>query len=172
MPLPSLKTQCGVGHGLAACPALGLLVIAEIGASSLLLWGLPGGAIGGASRGAVASAGAFVGGVRTGGGDGLTLVCTLGGAGSVAPMQFKFAVGGGRLAFLPATSSGISPLLLVTDAGADAVHLQVAAECGRGGSEPRGVRRASRVHCRAPGRGGEWGLAPGGRQRVEEGRQR
>jgi hypothetical protein len=38
-------------------------------------------------------------------------------------MQFKFAVGGGRLAFLPATSSCVHPLLLVTDAGADAVHL-------------------------------------------------
>jgi hypothetical protein len=41
-------------------------------------------------------------------------------------MQFKFA-GGGRLAFLPATSSGSSTnartLLLVTDAGADAVHV-------------------------------------------------
>ncbi len=60
----------------------------------------------------------------TGGGDGLTLVCTLGGAGSAAPMQFKFAVGGGRLAFLPATTASLSrPLLLATDAGVDAVHL-------------------------------------------------
>jgi hypothetical protein len=38
-------------------------------------------------------------------------------------MQFKFAVGGGRLAFLPATSGNPRPLLLATDAGANAVHL-------------------------------------------------
>jgi hypothetical protein len=38
-------------------------------------------------------------------------------------MQFKFSAGGGRLAFLPASSGDPRPLLLATDAGANAVHL-------------------------------------------------
>jgi hypothetical protein len=62
----------------------------------------------------------------------LRLVCTLGGAGSAAPMQFEFeddAGCSGYLAFTPpgATTSGsrssACPVLLVTDAGHDAVHV-------------------------------------------------
>ncbi len=57
-------------------------------------------------------------------------MCTLGGAGSAAPMQFKFWDGKGGSGYLgfthPSTTSdsgGARPLLLVTDAGHDAVHL-------------------------------------------------
>ncbi len=58
-------------------------------------------------------------------------MCTLGDTGSVAPLQFKFwdgnGVESGYLAFTPpttaATGSSARPLLLVTDAGHDAVHL-------------------------------------------------
>ncbi len=61
-------------------------------------------------------------------------MCTLGGAGSAAPTQFKFYDengGSGYLAFTPlttTTTSGSSrssarPLLLVTDHGHDAVHV-------------------------------------------------
>ncbi len=111
VPLPALKTQCGNGVGLAACPALGLLVTSSDNCT-LSVWGLP--------------CGAGDGGTSAGGGGGLRLVCTLGGDGSAAPMQFKFgkAVGGGRLAFTSPSSDGSArPLLLVTDGGADAVHL-------------------------------------------------
>ncbi len=140
MPLPSLKTQCGQGYGLAACPALGLLVTSDRFKDTLSVWSLPGGASGGSggvSGGAGASAGAGARGASAGGGGGgLRLVCTLGGKGSVAPMQFNFFDGlgyfgfSGYLAFTPptttttiTTASGARPLLLVTDAGHDAVHL-------------------------------------------------
>jgi hypothetical protein len=128
VPLPSLKTPCGTGHGLAACPTLGLLVTSDLKRNTLSVWGLPGGAGdgGGASGGAEVSAGASAG----GGSGGLPLVCTLGGAGSAAPMQFKFWDGqgsSGYLAFTPPTTSSpgssTRPLLLVTDHGHNAVHL-------------------------------------------------
>jgi hypothetical protein len=136
VPLPAFKTQCGPGHGLAVCPALGLLVTSDSKENTLSVWGVPGGASGGGGTtgGAGASAGAGAGGASAGGGDGgLRLVCTLGGDGSAAPMQFTFADGyySGYLAFTPhttTTTSGSSstssghPLLLVTDAGHDAVH--------------------------------------------------
>jgi hypothetical protein len=134
VPLPSLMTACGAGFGLAACPALGLLVTSDKGDDTLSVWGLPDGTSGCASGGAGASAGASAddaspcGGP---GGGGLTLVCTLGGAGSPAPMQFQFRKDvycSGLLAFFNASknnssSASVRPLLLVTDAGADAVHL-------------------------------------------------
>ncbi len=137
VPLPALKTQCGRGHGLAACPTLGLLVTSDKGKNTLSVWDLPGGASrdGGASGRAGASAGAVVGGASAGGGGGLRLVCTLGGDGSAAPMLFQFTSNGwasGLLAFTPplsttgsgsSGSSSVRPLLLVTDAGADAVHI-------------------------------------------------
>ncbi len=120
MPLPSLKTKCGPGVGLAACPPLGLLVTSDWSTNSLSVWSLPAeGAIGTAGS----SAGAGCVGAPAGGGGGLRLVCTLGGARSAAPMQFKFS-GGGRLAFTSPSSDCTShSLLLVTDAGANAVHL-------------------------------------------------
>ncbi len=135
VPLPALTTACGLGWGLAACRALGLLVTSEVGKNTLSVWDLPSGASDrGASGGAGASAGAGARGASGGGGrGGLRLVCTLGGAGSAAPMQFKFAdddgYGSGYLAFTPPTtttsgsSSSARPLLLVTDAGHDTVHL-------------------------------------------------
>jgi hypothetical protein len=132
VPLPALKTQCGVGYGLAACPSLGLLVTSDMNKSTLSVWGLPGGVGcgGGASGAAGASAGAGAG-ASAGGDGGLRLVCTLGGAGSVAPMQVEFWDNGdssGLLAFTPpvattTTASLSRPLLLVADAGHDAVHV-------------------------------------------------
>jgi hypothetical protein len=134
VPLPALTTACGFGWGLAACRALGLLVTSEVAKNTLSVWDLPSGASDrGVSGGAGASAGAGARGASAGGGrGGLRLVCTLGGAGSVAPMQFKFYDDhgySGYLVFTPATtaSSGSSsiarPLLLVTDHGHDAVHV-------------------------------------------------
>jgi hypothetical protein len=133
VPQTSLKTPCGEGFGLAACPSLGLLVTSDYDSNDLSVWGLPSGAGGGggASGGAGASAGAGARGASPGGGGGLPLVCTLGGAGSAAPMQFKFTgKDTGYLAFTPATtttsgssSTSARPLLLVTDHGHDAVHL-------------------------------------------------
>ena len=75
VPLPALNTRCGEGFGLAACPALGLLVTSNTNDNTLSVFALP------RSSGAGAGAGA---------GAGLALVCTLGGASSPAPMQFKF----------------------------------------------------------------------------------
>jgi hypothetical protein len=134
--VPALTRRCGQGFGLAACPALGLLVTSDSDKNTLSVWGVPDGASGGggAAGGAGASAGAGARGASAGGGgDGLRLVCTLGGAGSVAPMQFDFGRGAGYsgyLAFTPPTtttsgssSSSAHPLLLVTDHGHDAVHL-------------------------------------------------
>ncbi len=134
VPLPALQTPCGFGFGLAACPVLGLLVTSDAGKNTLSVWGLPGGASGGrggASGRAGASAGAGAGdalAAMAGGGGGLRLVCTLGGAGSPAPMQFQFAeiiFSSGFLAFTASSSSSSStrPLLLVTDHGHYAVHL-------------------------------------------------
>jgi hypothetical protein len=124
VPLPSLKTDCGEGYGLAACPTVGLLVTSDIDKNNLSVWRLPGvGASGGPGAGASGMAGVEGEASVCGGGDGLTLVCTLGGAESPPPMQLKFNTGGGRLAFLPATSGSPCPLLLATDAGHDAVHL-------------------------------------------------
>jgi hypothetical protein len=143
VPLPALKTKCGSGYGLAACPALSLLVTSHLRENSLSVWGMPGGASGvggafggpGTCAGAGASAGGGVGGGPRPSGlrpSGLPLLCTLGGAGSAAPMQFKFWDGdsSGLLAFTPPTattasgsSSSARPLLLVTDAGHEAVHL-------------------------------------------------
>ncbi len=129
VPLPTLKTECGQGYGLAACPALGLLVTSDSNKNRLSVWGLPGGA------GSLGASGGGGDGIAAGsdvvGGGGLRLVCTLGGAGSAAPMQFKFVVTSrgtsGFLAFVPPTrgtsGGGTGPLLLVTDVGHDAVHI-------------------------------------------------
>ncbi len=109
VPLPALKTACGYGLGMAACPVLGLLVTSSTSDNTLSVFALP------RSSGAGAGAGA-------GSGAGLALVCTLGGTSSPAPMQFKFCDGNdsGYLAF---TGPATSRLLLLTDAGHDAVHV-------------------------------------------------
>jgi hypothetical protein len=103
VPLPALKTACGWGVGLAACPTLGLLVTSNHKDNTLSVFALP--------RSSGAGAGA-----------GLALVCTLGGASSPAPMQFEFFDGdySGWMAF---TGPATSRLLLLTDAGHDAVHV-------------------------------------------------
>ncbi len=135
--MPSLKTQCGAGCGLAACPTLGLLVTSDYNCNTLSVWSLPHGPC--AFGGAGSAAGARVGRVCSSSPPshghnehGLTLVCTLGGSGSSAPMLFKFISTGyasGCLAFTPPTTvsggdcSSARPLLLVPDAGHDAVHL-------------------------------------------------
>ncbi len=103
VPLPALKTRCGSGFGMAACPTLGLLVTSDHKDNTLSVFALP------RSSGAGAGAGA-----------GLALVCTLGGASSPAPMRFKFSSGGGWMAF---TGPATSRLLLLTDAGLDTVHV-------------------------------------------------
>jgi hypothetical protein len=66
--LPALKTACGRGAGVAACPALGLLVTSNNDDNTLSVFALP------RSSGAGAGAG------DAGSGAGLVLVCTLGGA--------------------------------------------------------------------------------------------
>jgi hypothetical protein len=171
--LPFFKASCGRGCGLAACPTLNLLVTSDLGKNTLSVWGLPSGTSGGGASG---GAGSSAGGASSadGGGWGLRLVCTLGGARSAAPMRFWFEDGlgySGYLAFTPPTtmsgSCSVRPLLLVTDAGHDAVHLVDVV-----GASPRWVRCAPRVHLRAPGRGGKLDLPPGGRQRVEGVEQR
>jgi hypothetical protein len=112
VPSSTLKASCCQGVGLAACHTLGLLVTSESEhhlESTLSVWTLP------APWG-------------SGPGPGITLVCTLGGEGSPPPMQFKFGVLSGMLAFLPPAApvrvgASTPPLLLVADQDNDAVHL-------------------------------------------------
>ncbi len=104
------------------------------------------------------------------GGGGLRLVCTLGGAGSSAPLQFIDGTWRSPLPPPPPVAAAAAvptPLLLFTDAGHDVVHLVDVV-----GGTHAGYLASPGVHRRAPWHGGEWGLAPGGRQRVEEARQR
>jgi hypothetical protein len=114
VPLPALKTRCGRGLGLAACPALGLLVTSNFNDNTLRVFTLP---RTGTSYGAVAGTSAS-----------LALVCTLGGASSPAPMQFEFydrhCWYSGWMAFTgPARAATSRRLLLLTNAGHDAVHV-------------------------------------------------
>ena len=120
-PLPALKTQCGPGEGLAVCATLGLLVTSDSEENSLSVFALPGGfSMVRATADGASGAGA---GSRAG----LHLVGTLGGAGARAPMQFQFRDASfhlsGHLAFTPFSGGPTSRLLLVTDAGHDAVHV-------------------------------------------------
>jgi hypothetical protein len=91
---------------MAVCPALGLLVTSCYSDNTLSVFALP------RSSGAGAGAGA-----------GLALVCTLGGASSRAPMQFKLNDGNGYSGWMAFTGPATSRLLLLTDAGHDAVHV-------------------------------------------------
>jgi hypothetical protein len=116
--VPSLTTPCGLGGvGLAVCP---LLCLAEAAGESVVtsdmindtvsMFSLPCHPLDclGATAGTSASAG-------------LNRVCTLGGATSPAPMQFKFrdasATSAGCMAFTGRL------LLLTDDAGHNAVHV-------------------------------------------------
>ncbi len=106
VPLPTLKTRCGGGVGMAACTTLGLLVTSNAEDNTLSVFALP------RSSGAGAGAGA-----------GLALVCTLGGASSPAPMRFKFKDDYNSSGWMAFTGPATSRLLIVTDAGQDAVHV-------------------------------------------------
>jgi hypothetical protein len=108
VPLPALKTACGGGYGMAACPALGLLVTSSTSDNTLSVFALP------RSSGAGAGAGASAG---------LAPVCTLGGASSPAPMRFDFKSGDGYSGYMAFTGLATSRRLLVTDHGHDAVHV-------------------------------------------------
>ncbi len=120
VPLPTLASYCGPGCGLAASPPLGLFVTSSALQNNLTVWTLPAPGLAPLGPGAPAVLASPV------------TVCTLGGDGSVAPLQFHFYDGqaSGSLAFTTPTTSSTSggpasghPLLLVTDAGHDAVHL-------------------------------------------------
>jgi hypothetical protein len=106
VPLPTLMTRCAQRYGMAACPTLGLLATSNTYAETLSVYTLP------CSSGAGAGAG-----------PGLALVCTLGGASSPAPMQFEFVVNGFSSGWMAFTGPATSRLLLLTDAGHDAVHV-------------------------------------------------
>jgi hypothetical protein len=134
VPLASLSTWCGRGCGVAVCPALGVLVTSNVDDNTLNVFSLPTD-VGGRGQGVVKvdpgrpapistvpSADACTG---AGSSAGLVPLFSLGGASSRAPMQFKFMDFGflesGFMAFTgPATSRR---LLVVTDAGNDAVHI-------------------------------------------------
>lgn len=98
----SWKLSIGAGVGMAVCPALDLLVCSATSADALTVWRLP------VWRK-------------------LAHLYTLGGPESPARMRFKFKEcdhASGMLAFftMPGASDG-DPLLLVTDAGNNAVHI-------------------------------------------------
>ncbi len=115
VPLPSLRTNVGKEMGMAVCPTLGLLVTSNTGDNTLSVFALP--------RTIGAGAGAGAGG---GAGCDLARVCTLGGAGSPAPMQFKFwdsSYTGRTSGWMAFTGPASARLLVVTDAGHDAVHV-------------------------------------------------
>jgi hypothetical protein len=109
-PFPRFCQHTGPGFGLAACPSLNLLVTSDINHNTLSVWSLP----------THSSAG------------GLELAYTLGGSGgsggsgggsAASPIKFKFnGMDTGCLAFIPPISSDAHCTLLVTDAGANAVH--------------------------------------------------
>jgi hypothetical protein len=95
---------------MAVCPALGLLVTSTVEDDTVSVFTLP------STEDIFARAGVDVG---------LAYVCTLGGAFSPAPMQFAFYDGDGPsgcMAFTPVHVTS-AQLLLVTDAGHDAVHV-------------------------------------------------
>ncbi len=106
VPLPALKTRCGAGMGMAACPTLGLLVTSNSEDNTLTVFNLPQ---------------SLSTGLRAG--MGLVPVCTLGGASSPAPMQFKFYDGNGPSGWMAFTGPATSRLLLLTDTGHDVVHV-------------------------------------------------
>jgi hypothetical protein len=107
VPLPALATTCSNGYGIdgmAVCTALGLLATSNREDNTLIVFALP------SSLDSISDAGA-----------GLPLVCTLGGASSPTPMRFRFQDGSGSSE--SGRMAATARLLLVTDAGHDAVHV-------------------------------------------------
>jgi hypothetical protein len=104
LPLPGFKARCGRGLGLAVWPAMGLIVTSSDDDDTISVFALPTCAGGEASTG-------------------LSLMCTLGGAASTPPLQFKFISSGSWSGALAFTGPATSRLLLVSDAGHDAVHV-------------------------------------------------
>jgi hypothetical protein len=104
--VPALKTVCGEGHGMAACPVLRLLVTSSY--NDLTVFALPDSLV-----------------EKAGTSDGSTRIRTIGGGGSAESMDFKFMEDNGCIsgwmAFTGSTAA--SRLLLVTDAGNNAVHV-------------------------------------------------
>jgi hypothetical protein len=124
-PRAALKSACGTGVGMAACCTLGLLVTSNGNDNTLSVFALPRSSGGGAGAGAGAGAGTCLSGVIKSlfTGAGLVLVCTLGGPSSPAPMQFDLKSGDGHSGWMTFTGPATSRLLLLTDAGQDAVHV-------------------------------------------------
>ena len=106
VPLPDLMTACGEGVGVAVCPAVGLAVTSNSRDNTLTVFTLPQSI----STPSVTDTG-------------LALMYTLGGASSPAPMQFQFVGGDGFSGMMAFTGPATSHLLLLTDAGHDAVHV-------------------------------------------------
>ena len=139
---------------MAVCPALGLLVASNSDDNTLCVFPLSHAVLTAMSDGAMG---------------GLVKECTLGGPDSPAPMQFKFSDGfsSGGMAF---TGPATSRLLLLTDAGHNAVHIiDVAGRAHMGYvaapgtiSGPRGVAaRGSLVVAVSAWRGYDDGRVPG-----------
>ena len=97
------QSSIEAGYGLASCPSLGLLATSDDIRNTISVWGVP------------LSSDCSDG--------GLVRMCTLGGRGSKAPMQFKFGCDKWASGLLAFTSAKSPPLLLVSDAGHDAVHI-------------------------------------------------
>jgi hypothetical protein len=106
VPVPYLLTMCGGGVGMTVCPTMGLLVTSNIIDDTLSVFALP------QSLSATSK-------LRTG----EVPVSILGGVSSPAPMRFMFVDGNGRSGWMAFTGPTTSRLLLVTDAGHDAVHI-------------------------------------------------
>jgi hypothetical protein len=116
-------TFMNIGYGVAAIPALGLLVTSDIAKNTLVVWKWD--LVTGSEEGPPGGPGG------PGGRHGLSFIYTLGGSDSPAPMRFRFVCGhhgSGIMAVLPrlhddTPSPCEQPLVLVTDAGNDTVHI-------------------------------------------------
>jgi hypothetical protein len=97
---------------MAACPFLRVLVTTRADDNTLRVFDLPVGGGGGAAAAAAAAAASLH-----------PRGPPLGGADSPSPLRFNFTRGDGRSGYLAFTGTAASRLLLVTDAGHDAVHV-------------------------------------------------
>ncbi len=120
LPAPGLLTRLGyLGVGMAACPESGALVISSTTDNRLHVHALPGSPL--HARTAAGGEGG-AGRAGAGGAAGMLFVRSIGGSGV---LSFNFQDQSGMLAFVPSDAyvhAAAPPLLLVTDAGQDAVH--------------------------------------------------